>query len=76
MILVCHVILEAHVIKELKSAITIFSKAHGMSYSHIRNFAIKVALTKTFACESSDSSLILAAPSCITIDEICAKKLL
>ena len=70
MILVCHVILEDHVIKVLKSAITIFSKAHGMSHSHIRNFTIKVALTETFACVSSDSSLILATPSCITNDEI------
>ena len=76
MILVCHVILEDQVIKALKSAITIFSKAHGMSYSHRRNFSIKVALTKTFACVSSESSLILATPSCITIDQICAKKLM
>ena len=28
-------ILKDHVIKALKSAITIFSKAHGMSYLHI-----------------------------------------
>ena len=64
MVLVCRVILEGHMIKVLKSAITIFSKAHGMSYSHIRNFTIKVALMKTFAYVSSDSSLILATPSC------------
>ena len=44
MILVCHVILEDHVIKGLKSAIAIFFKAHGMSYSHIRNFTIKSSL--------------------------------
>ena len=76
MILVCHVILEDHVIKALKSAIAIFFKAHGMSYSHIRNFTIKVALTKTFACVSSNSSLILATSPCITNDEIYAKRLL
>ena len=76
MVLVCHVILEDHVIKELKSAITTFSKAHGMSYSHIRNFTIKVALTKIFACVSSGSRMILATPSCIKNDEIYAKKLL
>ena len=76
MILVCHVILEDHVIKAVKSAIAIFFKAHGMSYSHIRNFKIKVALTKTFACVSSNSSLILATPPCIKNDEIYAKKLL
>ena len=74
MVLVGHVILEDHVIKALKSAITIFSKAHGMSYSHIRNFTIKVALTKTFACVSIDSTLILVVPCCITNDEIYAKK--
>ena len=76
MILVCHVILEDHVIKVLKSAITVSSKAHGMSYLHIRNFTIKVALTKTFACVFSDSNLILATPSCVTNDEIYAKNLL
>ena len=53
MILVCPVILEDHVIKVPKSAITVFSKAHGVSYLHIWNFTIKVALTKTFACVSS-----------------------
>ena len=74
MILVCHVILEDHVIKVLKSAITIFSKAHGMSHSHIQNFTIKVALTETFACVSIDSTLILVTPSCTTNDEIYAKK--
>ena len=73
-ILVCHVILEDHVIKVLKSAITIFSKAHGMSHSHIRNFTIKVALTETFACVSIDSTLILVTPSCTTNDEIYAKE--
>ena len=76
MILVCHVILEDHVIKVLKSAITVSSKAHGMSYLHIRNFTIKVALTKTFACVSIDSTLILVTPSYITNDEVYAKKLL
>ena len=76
MALVCHVILEDQVIKALKSAIIIFSKAHGISYSHIRNFTIEVALMKTFVCVSCDSSLILATPSCITNDEIYAKKLL
>ena len=53
MALVCHMILEDHLINALKSAIAIFSKAHGMSYSHIQNF------TKTFARVSSNSSLIL-----------------
>ena len=74
MVLICHVIVEDHVIKALKSAITLFSKAHGMSYLHIRNFTIKVALTKIFAFVSSDSSLILVTPSCITNDEITQKK--
>ena len=64
MVLVCRVILEDHMIKVLKYAIAVFSKAHGMSYSHIRNFTIKVALMKTFACVSSDNSLILATPPC------------
>ena len=73
MVLVCHMILKDHVIKALKSAITIFSKAHGLSYSHIRNFTITVALTKTFASASSDSSLILVTPSCVTNDKIYAK---
>ena len=59
--------------KALKPAITINSKAHGMSYSHIRNFTITVALTKTSASASSDSSLILVTPPCITNDEIYAK---
>ena len=58
-VLVCHMILKDHVTKSLESTITIFSKAHSMSYSHIRNFTITVALTKTFASGSSDSSLIL-----------------
>ena len=49
MVLICHMILKDHVTKARKSAITIFSKAHGMSYSHIRNFTITGALTKTFA---------------------------
>ena len=66
-------ILKDHVTKVLKSAITIFSKAHGMSYPHIRNFTITVALAKTFASASSDSSLILVTPSCVTNDEIYAK---
>ena len=43
------------------------------SYSHIRNFTITVALTKTFASASSDSSLIPVTPSCATNDEIYAK---
>ena len=73
MVLVCHMILKDHVTKALKSTITIFSKAHSMSYSHIRNFTITVALTKTFASASSDSSLILVTPSCVTNDEIYAK---
>ena len=60
-VLVCHVILEDHVIKALKAAITIFSKAHGISHSHIQNFTIKVALRKPFTSVSSDSSLILVA---------------
>ena len=47
-----------------------------MSHSHIRNFTIKAALTKTFACLFSDRNLILATPSCITNDEIYAKNLL
>ena len=73
MVLFCHMILKDHVTKALKSAITIFSKAHGMSYSHIRNFTITVALTKTFASAFSDSSLILVTPSCVTNDKIYAK---
>ena len=73
MVLVCHVILEDHVTRALKSVIAIFSKAHVMSYSHIRNFTIKVALTKIFASVSNDSSLILVTPSYVTIDEIHAK---
>ena len=74
MVLVCHVILENHLIKALKLALTVYSKAHGMSYSHIRNLTIKVALTKIFAFVSSDSSLILVTLSCITNDEIYTKK--
>ena len=74
MVLVGHVILEDHVIKALKSAITIFSKSHGMSYSHLRNLTIEVALMKTFACVSNGSNLILATSSCITNDKIYAKK--
>ena len=66
MILVCYVILEDHVIKVLKSVIIIFSKVHGMSYLYIRNFTIKVALTKTFAFVSMDSTLILVTPPCLT----------
>ena len=66
-------ILKDHVTKALKSAITIFSKAHGMSYSHFRNFTTTVALTKAFASASSDSILILVTPSCVTNDEIYAK---
>ena len=73
MVLICHTILKDHVAKALKSAVTIFYKARGMSYSHIRNFIITVALTKTFACASSDSSLILVTASCETNDEIYAK---
>ena len=73
MVLVCHMFLKDHATKALKSAITIFSKAHGMSYSHIRNFTITVALTKTFASASSDSNLILLTPSCVTNDKIYAK---
>ena len=65
--------LKDHVAKALKSAITIFIKARGMSYSNIRNFIITVALTKAFASASSDSSLILVTPSCETNDEIYAK---
>ena len=72
-VLVCHMIFKDHVARVLKSAITIFSKANGMSYSHIRNFTITVALTKTFASASSDSSLILVIPSCVMNDEIYAK---
>ena len=56
------------------TTLTIFSKAHSMPYSHIRNFTIKVALIKTFASVSSDSSLILVTPSCVTNDEIYTKK--
>ena len=73
-VLVCHVILEDHVIKTLKAAITIFSKAHGISHSHIQNFTIKVALRKPFTSVSSDSSLILVAPSCVTNGKLHAKK--
>ena len=67
-IIICHVILENHVIKVLKSTITIFSKAHGMSYLHIQNFTIKVALTKIFFCVANDSDLILVTSSCMTND--------
>ena len=73
MVLVSQMILKDNVTKALKSAITIFSKAHGISYSHMRNFTITVALTKTFTSASSDSNLILVTPSCVTNDEICAK---
>ena len=73
MVIVCHVILEDCVIKALKSVITIFSNPHGMSHSHVRNFTIKVASTKTFACVAS--SLILVTTSCVTNDEIYAKKI-
>ena len=66
-------ILKDYVTKALKSAITIFSKAHGMSYSHIRTFTITVTLTKTFASASSDNSLFLVTPACVTNDEIYAK---
>ena len=75
MVIVCNVILKDHVIKAFKSAITIFSKARGMSYWHRQNFVIKVALTKTYACVSSDSSPILLTPSCVTNDESYVKKL-
>ena len=75
MILGCHMILKDHVTKALKSTITIFSKAHGMSYSHIRNFTITRDLTETFISKSSDSSLILVTPSCVMNDEIYAKSL-
>ena len=74
MVLVCYVILESHVIKALKSTITAFSKAHGISYTHMQNIIIKLALTKTFASVTNDSSLILVTSSCVTNDEICAKK--
>ena len=73
MVLIYHMILKDHMTKALKSANTIFSKAHGMSHSHIRNFTITGALTKTFASASSDSSLTLVRPSCLTKDEIYAK---
>ena len=73
MVLVCHMILKDHVNKALKSATTIFSKAHGISYSHIRHFTITVALTKTFASASSDSSPFLVTPSCVGNDEIYGK---
>ena len=75
MVLVCHVILEDHVIKVLKPPLLFSLKhmAHSMSYSHIRNFTINVALTKTFTCVFSASSLILVTPFCITNNEIYAK---
>ena len=38
----------------LNSPITIFSKAHDMSCSHMRNLTIKIALTKTFASVSNE----------------------
>ena len=60
----------------LKSAITIFSKANGMACSHIRNFSIKIALTKTFSPVPSENSPSPVTPSCVTNDEIHAKKLL
>ena len=76
MVLVCHVILEDHVIKVLKPPLLFSLKhmAYSMSYSHIRNFTINVALTKTFTCVFSASSLILVTPFCITNNEIYAKK--
>ena len=67
-IIICYVILEDHMIKVLKSTITIFSKAHGMSYLHVQNFTIKVALTKIFFCVANNSGLILVTSSCITND--------
>ena len=73
MVLICHMILKDHVTKALKFAITIFSKVHGMSYSHIRNFTITGALTKTFSSAFGDSSLILVRLSWVTNDEIYAK---
>ena len=73
MVLICHMILKDHVTKALKSANPIFSKAHGMTYSHIRNFTVAEALTKTFANACSDSSLILVRPPNVTNDEIYAK---
>ena len=68
-------ILKDHVAKALKSVITIFFKAHVMSYSRIRNFTLTVVLTKAFASASSDSSLILVALSSETNDEIYAKSI-
>ena len=66
-------IFKDHVTKALKSAITVFSKAHGMSYSHVQNFTITVALPTTFDSLSGDSSVILVTLSCVTNDEIYAK---
>ena len=40
----------------------------------MQNFIIKLALTKTFASVSNDSSLILVTSPCVTNDEIYAKK--
>ena len=45
-----------------------------MSRLHIRNFTIKVALTKLFVSVSSDSSPILVARSCVTNDKIHAQQ--
>ena len=41
---------------------------------HIRNFSIKITLTKTFASLPSESNRILVTPSCVTNDEIYGKK--
>ena len=58
----------------LKSVVTIFSESHCMLLSHIRNFAHKIVLTKTFVNVPSGSSPILVTPSCVAKDEIYAKK--
>ena len=47
-----------------------------MSYSHMRNFTITIALTKTFPSELNDSSLILVTRFYVTNDKIYTKKLL
>ena len=41
---------------------------------HIRNFSMKTALTKAFANVSTEGSSILVISSCLTNDEIYAKK--
>ena len=60
---------------QLNPLLFFFSKPYGMSRSHLRNFLIKITLTKRIASVSHYSSPILFTPSCVTNDEIYPKKL-